>query len=476
VGHALAVVVFALGAGAVYGFVRRAARDEACGRFAEEALHGCEERFRAVFEVAPSGVVLLDRRGRILDANPAYLRLTGYSIEELCQQPNSFALYHVAERAAAEAHFEAIVEGEQLRASPSEWRLVCRDGAEVRVRHVAAALRDEQGRFAYAVAMIEDISAARRAEERLRQAHTTEVVGQLAAGVAHEFNNLLQIILGYTGEALDGISEQDPRHNALVQVEKATRRAAKLTRQLLAVGRKQFLQPEDLDANALLRELKTMVVSLAAPPVTVELRLCPGPCPIHVDRAQVEQAVLSLCLNARDAMPSGGRLILSTEILDFAEEYCGDYGYALPGRYVALRVTDTGAGLDGPSLDRVFEPFFSVREPTEGLNLGLLAVSGIASQHGGTVIAVSKPGHGSTFSILIPCNRGHGLPPRTAAGSTTAGHRCQTTMLSTRGQPEGSARPVFEAQGRLSAGPTQPTSATTDGRTHGLRAQGRSCG
>jgi signal transduction histidine kinase len=312
------------------------------------------------------------------------------------------------------------------------------------------------------VTIVEDLTAARRNEERLRQTRTMEVVGQLAGGVAHDFNNLLQVILGYTDEALDGIAEHDPRHDSLLQVEVAAKRAAKLTHQLLAFGRKQVLEPEPLDLCAVVSGLEEVIARLVGPAVALELRNGPEPCPVLADRAQLQHAVLNLCLNARDAMPAGGRLTIATETLSADEERCSDHACPYPGRYAVIRVTDTGPGIDAESLDRIFEPFYATSAPGECHGLGLSAAFGIATQHGGTVTATSTPGQGSTFSLVLPCRENGSPLPQPLAGPAAAAGTAKD-MPPTRGQPEGSAWPGPDGTGRFSAEEARPTAADTAG-------------
>lgn len=382
-------------------------------REAEEALRRSEERFRTVFAAAPVGIVIVDEQCRALDANPAYERILGYTLAELKALPNLLVLASPSEYEADAAQFREVV-NEAHRAAPSELHLVRKDSQEITVRHVGTVVCDAEGRFVYGLAMIEDVTETRRMEERLRQGQKLEAIGRLAGGIAHDFNNLLQIILGCTGEALTGLTRTSPLHLPLSQSEEAARRAASLTRQLLAFSRQQVLQPERLDLQAVVRNLLSLLTRLIGETVHVDFQPGPDVGPVLADRGQVEQILMNLCVNARDAMPAGGRLTIATESALFDEEFCLSHDWARPGRYAVLRVADTGMGMDAATMARVFEPFFTTKEVGKGSGLGLPVAYGIARQHGGTVTVETTRGQGSTFRVFLPCTEG-GPPPARAA-------------------------------------------------------------
>ena len=377
-------------------------RDVTKRHLAEAALRHSEARLRNIFDVAPMGIIFVDHCGRILDANPAHTRITGYSAEELRQLPDALSQLHPDEKAAARAHFASVADGEQERTAPSVWRLIRADGSTVWVRHVGVGVRAADGQLDYGVAIVEDITQAKLIEERLRQAQKMEAVGQLAGGVAHDFNNVLQVIIGYTREVLAELTTHDPHYQPLTQVEGAAKRAASLTRQLLAFGRQQVLRPEPLDLREVVQGVVQMTTRLLRTQIELDYRPGPDACPVLADRGQMEQVVVNLCLNARDAMPNGGRLTVATDVVELDDEYCRTHGCARRGPYAAIRVIDTGVGMDATTLTHIFEPFFTTKEVGQGTGLGLSVVFGIVIQHGGTVSAVSEPGQGSTFTVLIP--------------------------------------------------------------------------
>ncbi|MFQ5795878.1 MAG: response regulator [Candidatus Bipolaricaulia bacterium] len=239
-------------------------------------------------------------------------------------------------------------------------------------------------------------------EAQLRQAQKMEAIGQLAGGVAHDFNNLLQAILGYTQLAMDGFSPEEKRYKDLEQVHKAAKRATALTRQLLAFGRRQVLQPVDLDLNQVIADLVKMLHRVIGE--HIELNVIPGYDldTVHVDPGQIEQMLVNLCINARDAMPNGGKLIIETENVLINSAYLETHPWAKPGRHILLTLTDTGDGMPPEILEHIFEPFFTTKEEGEGTGLGLSMVYGIVKQHNGYIDVYSKPRQGTTFKIYLP--------------------------------------------------------------------------
>jgi two-component system, cell cycle sensor histidine kinase and response regulator CckA len=276
-------------------------------------------------------------------------------------------------------------------------RYVTKDGATVTARLAAALVRDADGGPNYVIAMAEDVTQQHQLEEQLRQSQKLEAIGRLAGGVAHDFNNMLTAIGGYTALALEHAADGTALHGDLDEIRKATDRAALLTRQLLAFSRKQVLMPELLNLNGVVLELEMMLRPLIGEDVTLATALDPALGPIEADPGQLHQVVMNLVVNARDAMPGGGSISIETANADVGEN---DDGME-HGRYVTLTVRDTGEGIDDETLSQIFEPFFTTKESGKGTGLGLATVYGIVKQSGGYVAVESEVGVGSAFTIYL---------------------------------------------------------------------------
>ena len=280
---------------------------------------------------------------------------------------------------------------------------VTKDGRLLNVSISVSPVCDAEGRIVGASAIARNITAQKRAEEQLRQAQKMEAVGRLAGGVAHDFNNILGIIIA-SCELLR--SRMDPAAAGLPYVDsirEAAERGASLTRQLLAFSRRQPLQPRLLDMNQRLTEVSKLVRPLLGDDVQVALRPGPGSAIVEADPGQFDQIVLNLAVNSRDAMPHGGKLILETAVRDFDEAFAAQHPPMTAGRYVMLAVSDNGTGMDQTTVSRIFEPFFTTKEMGKGTGLGLANVYGIVKQAGGHIWVYSEPGRGTTFRIYLPC-------------------------------------------------------------------------
>lgn len=287
-------------------------------------------------------------------------------------------------------------------------------GGDLSARSGPSAKEDEIGRLARAfdemAATLEERQkrqaeaeqALRRSQDEFRHAQKLQAMGQLAGGVAHDFNNLLTVITGYGEILLSTLETGDPRRASVEEILKASQRAASLTRQLLAFSRKQLMSPRILNLNTVVAETDRMLRRVIGEDIRLELRMDPSLGTVRADPGQIEQVLMNLAVNARDAMPEGGRLLIETSNVDLDEAYVREHPEARPGPHVLLSVSDTGCGMDEQVLSRLFEPFFTTKEPGKGTGLGLSTVYGIVRQSGGSIRVTSQPGKGSTFWIYLP--------------------------------------------------------------------------
>ena len=369
-----------------------------------EALEAERQRYLELFESAPDGYLVTDPSGTIVKANRAAAALLNTSVKGLAGKP--FAVFIGRRR---RGDFRALLLRLHAGDRIPDWELeiVPRGGQPLTALLTAAREPVGLGRPDELRLMLRDVSQARAteralrdSEERLRHAQRLEAIGRLAGGIAHSFNNLLAAI-GFHAELLGERLGDAGACGHLEEIQKATDRAADLARQLLAFGRKQMLNPQVLDVNALVAGVQELLRRIIGEDVTLAVRLADDPAAVDADPAQLEQVLLNLVVNARDAMPEGGRLTISTEIAALADGQAGTP--ELPaGEYVLITVADTGSGMAPEVRERAFEPFFTTKERGQGTGLGLATVYGIVRQSGGDVTVESEPGQGSTFRVWLP--------------------------------------------------------------------------
>jgi PAS domain S-box-containing protein len=348
---------------------------------AQEALSTREELFRSLIENASDAVTMLSVDGTSLYESPSVERILGYPPEEILGT-QSFALLHPDDREAVTQTFAAMLAGEEP--VPIEVRLRHRDGSWRTVEAIGRRRRQD-GQWVVVV-NYRDVTDQRLLQEQLLHAQKLESVGRLAGGVAHDFNNLLSAIGGYSEFLMASFDHDDPRRSDALEIVRASDRAAALTSQLLAFSRHQVLLAEILDLGEVVEELERLISGLLGDDVELSTSVTPG-CRVRADGGQIEQVITNLVLNARDAMPSGGKVELGVQLLD-AE--------------VELTVRDTGVGMDAETINLIFEPFFTTKEAGKGAGLGLATVYGIVKQSGGGISVTSEPGEGSTFRIVLP--------------------------------------------------------------------------
>ncbi|HEX4084755.1 MAG TPA: response regulator [Chthoniobacteraceae bacterium] len=363
---------------------------------AHDGLRSSEERFSKAFRASPIPMAIHTlEEGRFADANDAFHRMTGYNREQLV----GFTVKDLA--LCAELDTRALP---NLRAQKSVRNLECQvvtQAGELRQALLSMELFNLDGQ-PHVLMIAEDQTDRRKLESELRQAQKMEAVGQLAAGVAHDFNNILTIIQGHASLQLSVTELDQDVGDSFKHIASAAERAANLTRQLLAFSRKQVMQPKRLDLNALVRQIGTVLPRLIGEHIRLVTHLTEELPPVFADDCNMEQIVLNLSVNARDAMPSGGTLTVRTEAVHVDDNHLGRVPEAITGRYVCLSVSDTGIGMDVQTRNRIFEPFFTTKEVGKGTGMGLATVYGIVKQHDGWLEVESESGAGSTFRVYLP--------------------------------------------------------------------------
>ncbi|MBC7235553.1 MAG: response regulator [Chloroflexi bacterium] len=390
---------------------------------AEQALRESERRFRAIFDNVNDAVFIHEvdangMPGRFLEVNRVACQRLGYTREEmLTMSPQDIDV--PSQREQPPAIMEKLLRTGEAR---FETEHVTRQGERIPVE-ISTRLFDLSGQRVV-LSVARDVSERKRLEQQFYQAQKMESIGRLAGGIAHDFNNLLTVINGYASMLLRGFSPNDPVYDGLRQILDAGQRAARLTGQLLAFSRKQVLNPEVLDLNQVLAEIEKMLKRMIGEDVELVLLLGEGVPNVRADRGQLEQVIVNLAVNARDAMPEGGRLTIETRRVHLDEDYARQYADVRPGDYVLIAVSDTGIGMDQEVLNRLFEPFFTTKEPGKGTGLGLATVYGIVKQSGGHITVYSEVGLGSTFRIYLPAvHETTAAPPRDTERVETLGGR-----------------------------------------------------
>ena len=348
---------------------------------------------------AAEGVVITDADGRIEYVNPAFERMTGYTRDEVLGQTPRVLRSGQHDEAFYRELWETITRGDTWTG-----RLVNRrkDGRVYDEDATISPVRDGAGRIVNYVGLKRDVTREVALEAHLRQAQKLEAVGQLAGGVAHEFNNLLTAILGYSEIIAASVSPDHPACKHAERIKKSTDRAAGLVRQLLTFGRKQIVQPQPLSLNAVVQDAVRLLRPLLGERVRVEVRIDPEAGLVRADPGQMQQLLTNLCLNARDAMPRGGTLTIETAAVYLDDNSPAEPASLSPGRYATLAVRDTGCGMDAETRTRLFEPFFTTKGTGQGTGLGLATVYGIVQQHNGRIVVHSVPDQGTTFRVYLP--------------------------------------------------------------------------
>jgi PAS domain S-box-containing protein len=393
-------------------------------KHAELALRQAEEQYRSVVEESLQGIVV-QQDGRIEYVNRACIRMFGYlDADELIGRPWE-RLVVPEEVPAMGARLAACARGDTVPLLP-RWQGMRKNGSRLWLESVVSRI-SWHGRAAI-LTFIMDITERRRLEEQYNQAQKMEAIGQLAGGVAHDFNNLLTVINGYGEILLATLAPGDPNRNFVDEMKRAGERAASLTRQLLVFSRKEVLAPRVLDVNAVVHDVEMLMQRMIGEDVDLATSLH-ATRPVLADPGRIDQVLMNLAVNARDAMPQGGKLTIESRDIDLDETFARLHPDIVPGKYVLLAVSDTGSGMTSDVQEHLFEPFFTTKPPGKGTGLGLATVYGIIKHTGGHIGVYSEPGHGATFKIYLPATLPE--PDRWAAASDARpeAHGNETVLL-----------------------------------------------
>lgn len=358
-----------------------------------------EELFRLITENAADMIAVVDATGHRLYNSPSYERILGYTAEDLGNSAPLDEIHPEDREKVTKAAAEALRTG---IGANLEYRMRHKDGSWRTLESSASTIL-KAGQIEKLVIVNRDITERKHLEEQFRQSQKMEAVGRLSGGVAHDFNNLLGVIIGYGEVVQEGTATSSPLRSCVEEMLKAGQRAASLTRQLLAFSRQQMLEPRVLDLNAVVNDMEKMLKRLISEDIQLRTDLDGSLARIKADQGQIEQVMMNLVVNARDAMPSGGRLDIKTNNFYMDESFVRRYPYPVQiGDYVLLTVSDTGIGMDAATRTRVFEPFFTTKEKGKGTGLGLSTVYGVVKQSGGYIEVASEPGAGAEFKIYLP--------------------------------------------------------------------------
>ena len=411
-----------------------------------EGIRDSEIRYRRLFEAAHDGILLLDvKTGAITDVNPFLAKLLDFSHAELLGR-TLWDIGLLKDVEESKCTFRQLIEKRFVRYE--NLPLQARNGESISVEVVSNVYRSNGNQVIQCnIRDIHERKDAELSEQRIRQAQKMEAVGQLAGGLAHDFNNLLGVILGYC-EILEGQTAlSDPSHDMVREIHSAGESAKKLTQHLLAFSRRQVLQPVVMDLNGIVIRTEKMLGRLIGEDIELVSLLGKDLGKISADPSQVEQVLMNLAINARDAMPKGGQIVIKTANVEIDETYARQYAFSKPGQYVMLTVSDTGSGMSLETQSHIFEPFFSTKPPGLGTGLGLATVFGIVKQSEGSIAVYSEPGAGATFKIHFPRCNDAVENQQTAKGMPLCGGTETILLVDDAGPLRGLTRRLLEEAG-----------------------------
>jgi two-component system cell cycle sensor histidine kinase/response regulator CckA len=381
-------------------FMRGVILDVTDRKETDAALKEKDERIRSIFDHSPTGIGLMDLEGRTIETNAALRQMLGYDEVELGSL-SLRELTHPEDVLETIELFDELAAGER-DTYELERRFIHKEGQTVWTNVVVSLIRDESGSPAYALTMVEDVSRRKGLEEQLHQAQKMEAVGHLAGGIAHDFNNLLAVIINCANFLAEEIDPSDPRYEDVKDIRESGKRGADLVKQLLAFSRKEIVRPEVVDINDVVGNMKSLFGRTLGENIDLETSLSPVSCVTRVDLGQLEQILVNLAVNARDAMPGGGRILITTDMVEFGSDLALASGGGTKESYVRLTFTDTGVGMSDEVQKHIFDPFFTTKPRGRGTGLGLATTYGAVKQAGGHISVWSQPGEGTTFTIYLP--------------------------------------------------------------------------
>lgn len=363
----------------------------------EEELRKSEERYRSIFDESRDMVYITKTDGKFVDVNHAGLSLFGYSREEMIGMDVLKIYVNPEERAVFQKEIK-----EKGYVRDYEIRFRRKDGTEIDCVLSSTLWKDKEGNILGYQGIIRDVTERRKTEEQLRQSQKVDTIGQLAGGIAHDFNNFLTAIIGYANILQMKMKEDDPLRVYLDHILASSEKAASMTQSLLTFSRKQIINPKPVDLNEIIKRVEKLLLRLIREDIELKSIVIDRDLIIMADSGQIEQVLMNLCTNARDAMPKGGHLTIETGLVEMDNEFIRRHGYGEIGKYALLSVTDTGIGMDEGTREKIFEPFFTTKEQGKGTGLGLSMVYGIIKQHNGYINVYSESGSGTTFKMYLP--------------------------------------------------------------------------